>query len=256
MVNDKPLERSAKNINMTTPWDRIDADFRAYLDKSGVDREDFNGAPWMHRTTVRNNFQQYQQQKQQQQQQQQREEINEKNVWEAAAAAHDGGKGIPLRECDPDDNETMGFIYSAFDVKKIDAQLRLKAYIRRLRETGGLQQQQHREEINVLKDRQRKLEIQMLQTSMRLDAYGEDMLSDAFDRAEIEAFFWLPTLKPSQAWTGIMQGSEQTYWDVYKVVDKNRKDKTHIQAEADGLQKSFPASSRYTMKNTSNAGRR
>ncbi|KAL3917093.1 MAG: hypothetical protein SGILL_004875 [Bacillariaceae sp.] len=69
------------------------------------------------------------------------QKTDEEKAWEAAAAAYDEKKGIPLRECDPDDKEAMGFIYGVLGVKKMDARLRLKAYIRRLRETG-LQQQQ------------------------------------------------------------------------------------------------------------------
>ena len=76
-------------------------------------------------------------------------------------------------------------------------------------------------EVAQLRDGQRKLELQLMQTSMRLAAYNEDVLSEAFDKATTETCFWLPTLQPdqSQAWSGLIEeGDNETYWDSYKVL--------------------------------------
>lgn len=58
---------------------------------------------------------------------------DEEEEWKAAAASYDGGKGLPLRECDPD-GEDMGFVYDALNVQDFGARKRLQAYVRRLRE--------------------------------------------------------------------------------------------------------------------------
>ena len=45
---------------------------------------------------------------------------DEESEWETAAAAHDGGKGLPLRECDPD-GEDMSFVYGILKVQDFAA---------------------------------------------------------------------------------------------------------------------------------------
>ena len=92
-----------------------------------------------------------------------------------------------------------------------------------------------------------------MQTSMRLAAYNEDVLSEAFDKATTETCFWLPTLQPdqSQAWSGLIEeGDNETYWDSYKVRDQKQTETEVIQVVVDRLQESFPETSPYIMKKT------
>ena len=65
---------------------------------------------------------------------------DEENCWSEAAAAFDGGKGLPLEEIDPDDKDEMQLLYQALQVNDYSAQLRLKRYIRKLRPLGPSQQ--------------------------------------------------------------------------------------------------------------------
>ena len=82
-------------------------------------------------------------------------------------------------------------------------------------------------EVAKLRDGQRKLALQMMQTSMRLTAYNEDELSEAFDNATATDF-WLPTLQPdqSQTWSCLIEeGDNETYWDSYRVPDQTHERK-------------------------------
>lgn len=45
-------------MSSSTPWNRIEEDFRSYLVKSGISKEEFNGASMKERTDLMNNFQQ------------------------------------------------------------------------------------------------------------------------------------------------------------------------------------------------------
>ena len=66
-----------------------------------------------------------------------------------------------------------------------------------------------------------------MQTSMRLAAYNEDVLSEAFDNATATDF-WLPTLQPdqSQTWSCLIEeGDNETYWDSYRVPDQTHERK-------------------------------
>ena len=58
----------------------------------------------------------------------------EENGWIAAAAAIDGGKGLPLEKFDPDDKEDMKDLYDALNVSNLGAKSRLRRFVRRLRE--------------------------------------------------------------------------------------------------------------------------
>ena len=91
------------------------------------------------------------------------------------------------------------------------------------------------QEVAQLKDSQRKLQFQLMQTSTRLAAYSDDILSDAFDKAEVTVI-WLPSLHTSQSWEGLVEGYEQSYWDMFKTVDKKRTETKSIQPAVDKLQ--------------------
>jgi len=58
----------------------------------------------------------------------------EESKWEEAAKEYDGGKGLPLEEYDPDDSDDMVLLYDALKVNDPYAKLRLRRFIRRLRE--------------------------------------------------------------------------------------------------------------------------
>lgn len=64
---------------------------------------------------------------------------DEETRWENAAAAYDNGKGLILREFDPDDKNEMSGVYDALCVTEIGAMSRLRRYVRRLREEGNAQ---------------------------------------------------------------------------------------------------------------------
>ena len=63
----------------------------------------------------------------------------EETKWEAVAAACDEGRGVPLREFNPDKPEDMNLACETLDVQGRLEQKRLQAYIRHLREQGPLQ---------------------------------------------------------------------------------------------------------------------
>ena len=54
----------------------------------------------------------------------------EEKAWEAAAAAHDGGKGMALEECNPDEPDDMELVYAALGEDDPHAKKRLKRFIR------------------------------------------------------------------------------------------------------------------------------
>ena len=58
----------------------------------------------------------------------------EENGWIAAAAAIDGGKGLPLEKFDPEDKEDMKDLYDALKVSNIGAKSRLRRFVRRIRQ--------------------------------------------------------------------------------------------------------------------------
>ena len=68
---------------------------------------------------------------------------DEENRWNEAASAYEdeGGRGIPLSQFDPD-NDDMSPVYKAMKVENVFAKKRLDAYIRRLRQQRLQQQQQ------------------------------------------------------------------------------------------------------------------
>ena len=57
--------------------------------------------------------------------------------WKEAAASYDNGKGIPLREYNPDDKEDMAEVCGLLQVTDPLDRRRLQSYIRTLRECGG-----------------------------------------------------------------------------------------------------------------------
>ena len=58
---------------------------------------------------------------------------DEENGWREAAAAYDGGNGIPLEGIDPDEKEIMNEVYAALKVSNIGAKARLNKFIQKLR---------------------------------------------------------------------------------------------------------------------------
>jgi len=57
----------------------------------------------------------------------------EEKAWEAAAAACDGGKGMALEECDPDEPDDMKLVHEALGENDPHAKRRLKRFIRCLK---------------------------------------------------------------------------------------------------------------------------
>ena len=54
-------------------------------------------------------------------------------LWEEAADEWDGGRGIPLKQCRPDNEKEMDFVYGSLKVTDLFAKIRLREYIHSLR---------------------------------------------------------------------------------------------------------------------------
>ena len=59
---------------------------------------------------------------------------DEKKGWIAAAAAVDGGRGLVLVECNPDNDDDMQYVFEALNVTDFPAKTRLRSVIRGLQE--------------------------------------------------------------------------------------------------------------------------